>query len=106
MRQIDLTRPPADRRGGERTARLTRHLRARLQDFGPGGPEVVSADEEDGVVCARFPGHETAQVLGRLREACGVQAAQEGDLAVFRLNPAVRFEDLDYVWGCLFEILG
>ena len=27
-----------------RVARLTRHLKARLEDFGPGGPEVVQAD--------------------------------------------------------------
>ena len=26
-----------------RVARLTRHLKARLEDFGPGGPEVVQA---------------------------------------------------------------
>ena len=28
-----------------RVARLTRHLKARLEDFGPGGPEVVQADQ-------------------------------------------------------------
>ena len=103
MRQVDLTQsgPPS-----ERTARLTRHLKARLEDFGPGGPEVHAADQEAGAVTARFPGHETAQVLRRLEGECGVLAAQSGEAAVFRLSPSVRFEDLDYVWGCLFDLLG
>ena len=31
---------------------------------------------------------------------------REGKLAGCRLAPQVRFEALDYVWGCLFDILG
>ena len=106
MRQIDLTRAAGGDRDPARVARLTRHWKARLEDFGPGGPQVVSADEETGAVTARFPGHDTAQVLQRLEKQCGVRAVQEGELALFRLSPQVRFEDLDYVWGCLFDILG
>ena len=103
MRHVDLTQCGQP---SERTARLTRHLKARLEDFGPGGPEVLAADQEAGAVTARFPGHETAQVLRRLEGECGVLAAQSGEAAVFRLSPSVRFEDLDYVWGCLFDLLG
>ena len=106
MRQVDLTKTAGDSRDPARVARLTRHWKARLEDFGPGGPQVVSADEEAGAVTARFPGRDTAQVLRRLEEQCGVRAVQEGELALFRLFPQVRFEDLDYVWGCLFDILG
>ena len=104
MRTVDLTRP-AGAQDPARTARLTRHLKARLEDFGPGGPEVVSADQQAGQVLVRFPGHDAAQVLRRLEDGCGVRAVQEGELALFRLSPQVRFEDLDYLWGCLFEIL-
>lgn len=106
MRQIDLTGAAGGLRDPARTARLTRHLKARLEDFGPGGPQVVSADEDAGTVTARFPGHDTARVLRALEERCGVRAAREGELALFRLTPAVRFEDLDYLWGCLFDLLG
>ena len=106
MRRVDLARPGAPSGDRARVARLTRHLKARLEDFGPGGPQVVSADEETGAVTARFPGHDTAQVLQRLEKQCGVRAVQEGELALFRLTPQVRFEDLDYVWGALFEVLG
>lgn len=106
MRQVDLTKAAGGSRDPARVARLTRHLKARLEDFGPSGPQVVSADEEAGAVTARFPGRDTAQVLRHLEEQCGVRAVQEGELALFRLSPQVRFEDLDYAWGCLFDILG
>ena len=61
MRQIDLTHPNRVPGSEARVARLTRHLRARLLDFGPGGPEVLSADEAAGAVRARFPGHDAAK---------------------------------------------
>ena len=48
MRQIDLTHSNRAPGSEARVARLTRHLRARLLDFGPGGPEVLSADEAAG----------------------------------------------------------
>ena len=105
MRHMDLTTPAPPSGDRARTARLTRHLRARLLDFGPGGPEVCSADEERGVLRARFPSHDTGQVLRGLEDA-GIQAAQDGDDVVFLLSPDVQFEDLDYLWGCLFTILG
>ena len=54
---------PARQRGTPRLARLTRHWNARLEDFGPGGPQVLAADQERGEVLARFPGHETKAVL-------------------------------------------
>ena len=45
-------------------------------------------------------------VLDRLERDWGVTVLQDGEDAVFRLAPSVRFEDLDYVWGALFEVLG
>ena len=105
MRQVDLTRTAPPDLDPARTARLTRHLRARLEDFGPGGPEVTAADQSAGVVLARFPGRETSSVLRRLEAECGVRAAECGGLARFSLHPGLAFEDLDYVWGCLFSIL-
>lgn len=106
MRHVTLDRPtpcPQDLR--PRLARLTRHLQARLLDFGPGGPQVCSADQEQGRVEAAFPGHDTAQVRSVLA-SYGIQTAQAENRAVFFLAPHTRFEDLDYLWGCLFAILG
>jgi len=105
MRRVDLKTPRSLPGQEERTARLVRHLDARLRDFGPGGPEVLEADQETGVVTARFPGHDTARVLEGLEGEYGVSAGLEDGLAVFRLSPGVPFEDLDYVWGCLFDLL-
>ena len=45
-------------------------------------------------------------MLDRLERDWGVTVLQDGEDAVFRLAPSVRFEDLDYVWGALFEVLG
>ena len=47
----------------------------------------------------------TAAVVERLAREGGVSAALEGDRAVFYLSPHVRFDDLDYIWGCLFDLL-
>ena len=88
-----------------RLARLTRHLQARLLDFGPGGPQVLSADQEQGRVEACFPGQAPTAVLSALQEI-GVFALLEGDHVVFLLPPDTRFEDLDYLWGSLYSILG
>lgn len=63
-------------------------------------------DEASGTVTARFPGQDTGGVLDRLERDWGVTVLQDGEDAVFRLAPSVRFEDLDYVWGALFEVLG
>lgn len=104
MRQLDLTRS-APNTDGERTARLARHLEARLRDFGPGGPEVLSCDQRAGIVTARFPGHSTMDILEQMDTQFHIRAARKGETAVFRLSPDVRFEDLDYLWGCLFELL-
>jgi len=103
MRQIFLNRAGAG--PDPKTARLTRHLEARLRDFGPGGPEILSSDQDAGRIAARFPGHDAGTVLGRLEKEGGVSARLEGDTAVFYLTPDVRFEELDYLWGCLFELL-
>lgn len=105
MRTLDLKTAGFLPDQESRTARLVRHLDARLRDFGPGGPEVLEADQAAGTVTARFPGHDTARVLARLEEEYGVSAGLENGSAVFRLSPDTRFEDLDYVWGCLFELL-
>lgn len=104
MRNLDLSHPVPHSSDPLRTARLTGHLKARLLDFGPGGPEVPDFDPAAGTVSARFPGKDTAQVLALLEQA-GISAGQEGDRAVFYLRPDTRFEDLDYLWGCLFNIL-
>lgn len=89
-----------------RVARLTRHLKARLEDFGPGGPEVVQADQETGVVCFRIPGKDSLWLQTQLQKRWKIQIAVEGGVAVCRLGPELAFEQLDRFWGCLFELVG
>ena len=104
MRNVDLHQRFIGAGDRARIARLTRHLEGRLLDFGPGGPEVLECDQEKGCVCVRFPGREGSGILTDLR-GHGILAEQEDGQIRFWLHPAVQFEDLDYVWGCLFEIL-
>ncbi len=104
MRTVNLCSPETAPVDGVRLARLTRHLHARLLDFDPGGPEVVDADQAAGTVTARFPGHDTAAVLEALARR-GVAADLKDGCALFRIPSRLPFEDLDYVWGCLNEIL-
>ncbi|MGI5962770.1 MAG: hypothetical protein ACOX7N_03520 [Lawsonibacter sp.] len=99
--QVAVDCPPAQK---PRLARLTRHLNARLLDFGPGGPQISSSDEDTGRVAVRFPGHDTQQVRKDLATR-RIFTAQEDDCAVFFLAPNTQFEDLDYLWGCLYDIL-
>ena len=102
MRELQLNHPCTT--SSPRLARLTRHLEARLLDFGPGGPQVTCRDENRGLVSARFPGHNSTQVRSAL-ESFGVYPAQEGEDILFFLNDSLPFEALDSLWGLLFEIL-
>lgn len=89
-----------------RVARLTRHLKARLEDFGPGGPEVVRADQETGTVCFRVPGKDSDWLRQQLGERWDIRIQVEDGLAVCRLRADIPFEQLDRLWGCLFELVG
>ena len=93
MRQIDLTIWNADTPDPARTARLTRHLKARLEDFGPGGPQVVSADEETGAVTARFPWIAAVEV-----DVCG------GERIVGYAYAAPMAERMAYIWSADMSI--
>ena len=105
MKLIDFTSALPQRYAPERLARQVRHLAARLQDFGPGGPELLSADQTSGQVRARFPGHDTGHIQWQLEERFGVRTRLDGDSILFQLSPDISFEELDYVWGSLFELL-
>lgn len=88
-----------------RLARLVRHCKARMEDFGPGGPQVLTADQSTGRVTLRFPGRDRDEVLSALARQ-GIFLAREGNGAVVCLDDGGRFEDLDRLWGSLFEVLG
>lgn len=89
-----------------RVARLTRHLKARLEDFGPGGPEVIQADQETGTVRFRVPGKDSAWLREQLEARWNIRVGVEDGLTVCRLEPELPFEQLDRLWGCLFELVG
>ena len=105
MRFVSLNIPQPNHQKSQRIARLARHLEARLLDFGPGGPEVLLCDQEKGIVTAQFPGRDTAAVTEQLSSRCGVFVETKNGCALFHLTDQTLFEDLDYVWGCLFDLL-
>lgn len=106
MRTVNLSASAPFVGDPARLARLVRHLEARLQDFGPGGPEVRSADQESGLVRAVFDRRPPQALTDTLARRFGILARPEEDCVAFQLTPDLPFEDLDYVWGCLFQILG
>lgn len=106
MRTVNLASSAPSTGDPARLARLTRHLEARLQDFGPGGPEVRSADQGNGLIRARFSGRSPKALAEALEHRFGILVRTEGEDVVFQLTPEIPFEDLDYVWGCLFQVLG
>ena len=72
MRIVDLSRPAPSAGDPARLARLTRHLEARLNDFGPAGPEVRSANQETGLVLAFFPGRSPGALADILARRFGI----------------------------------
>ena len=105
MRQVDLKHPRPAAGAEEQLARPTRHLDARLHDLDVGWPEVISADQQTGAIRVRFPGRDVQTVLDTLEHNSHIYADREGDCVLFRLSPDIPFEDLDYVWGALFELM-
>ena len=105
MKHIDFTVPLPQCYDPEHLARQVRHLAARLRDFGPGGPELLSADQTTGQVRARFPGHSADDIRRQLEERFFIRTRLGGDALLFQLTPHIAFEELDHVWGCLFELL-
>lgn len=103
MYTLNLNRP-TPYPSSPRLAQLTRHLTARLLDFDPGGPQVAAVDEARGLVSARFPGRDLTRLLDALEEL-DIRVSREGDAALFCLDPELPFESLDYLWGCLFDLL-
>ena len=102
MRTVNLASFAPSKGDPARLARLTRHL----QDFGPGGPEVRSADQGSGLIRARVSGRSPKALAEALEHRFGILVWTEGEDVVFQLTPEIPFEDLDYVWGCLFQVLG
>ena len=105
MRQVDLKYPRPATGQEALLARLTRHMDARLHDIDVNWPEVLEAEQSTGTVLVRFPGRDLEQVLNTLETGSGISLGRSGDCALFRLSPDVPFEDLDYVWGELFNLL-
>ena len=105
MRSVNFALPILPDAPPDRTAQLVRHLTARLNDFGPGGPEVIRSDQAGGTVSVRFPGHDTQAVLNQLASQHGISVGVADGCALFSLSPSLPFEDLDYTWGALFSVL-
>ncbi len=104
MRTVSLDKKAGTPAQPERLARLTRHLCARLLDLGAASPELERVSQEEGSLTARFPGRRAEELAQRLREH-GVLCTGEGERVCFHIPEELPFEDLDYVWGCLFQIL-
>lgn len=105
MRTVDFTRLCPASSDPERRAALTRHLNARLLDFDPGGPEVLLCDPESGLLRFCLPDLSPYRASAALSTNYQIQTIPAFDYIELYLNESIQFEDLDYVWGCLFQLL-
>lgn len=104
IRVVDLSISPAYPKNSEHLARLVRHLQERLKDLGPNGPSL-SPCQESGRITALFPSYSSAELAENLAQRFGVLVQAAENEVIFNLSPDLPFEDLDYVWGCLFQLL-
>jgi hypothetical protein len=86
-------------------AQLARHLSARLEELEDGCILLRGWERAaDGQVTARFPGQDAAALARRVADCVPVRCeAEEPDILHFWLTPNDRFEELDAIWGVLFE---
>lgn len=105
MSQLELYRPAlylsAEER--ERVGRLARHLRARMMELEENGLEIRDFREEEGLVSVAAPDQEN--LAGRLRWEHGIHGKPIQDGVELWVNPRTAFEELDGVWGALYELL-
>lgn len=104
MRTVNFLKQERQEKQLESIAWRTRHLYARLQDFGEGGPVVTDWSQERGKISISVPNHSAIQIQKAL-EQYGVICQAEQEKLVFYLSEQIAFEDLDFVWGVLFQIL-
>lgn len=88
---------------GEKIAKLTRHLKARLEEF-----ECITLSiccEETGCIKAQFQGYDPVAVAEGLYEFRKIKVVVEEDGLVFYLRGDQPHEHIDTVWGGLFTTL-
>ena len=105
MSRLELSRPAfcLDGEERERVRRLARHLHARMAELEEDGLEIRAFREEEGLVAIAVP--EQENLAGRLRWEHGVHGAVKDGSVELWVTPATAFEDLDSVWGAVYEIL-
>ena len=104
MRTVNFLKQERQEEQLESIAWRTRHLYARLQDFGEGGPVVTDWSQEQGKLSVSIPNHSAIQMQQALKQY-GITCPVEQEKLVFYLSEQIAFEDLDFVWGVLFQIL-
>lgn len=104
MKTVNFFKPDSQERQVEQVAWRTRHLYARLLDFGEMGPKVTEWSQEQGKISVSFPNHSAVSIQQALKQD-GILCPIEQECLVFYLSEKITFEDLDFVWGVLFQIL-
>ena len=87
-------------------ARLTPAPESPAGGLWPGRAGGGPGDQETGIVCFRVPGKDSDWLRQQLEERWDIRIQVEDGLAVCRLRVDIPFEQLDRLWGCLFELVG
>ena len=65
---------------------------------------VTDWSQEQGKLSVSIPNHSAIQMQQALKQY-GITCPVEQEKLVFYLSEQIAFEDLDFVWGVLFQIL-
>lgn len=103
MNQLCCNTPAPHHLLGTKTQKLVLHLRVRVWEILAENLEVLATDEQNGILELSSPKLTPAQLQAKLQEF-GVQVACTDHSILFYLNSDIRFEDMDFLWGCFAQI--
>lgn len=106
MRRVDLARPGAPSGDRARVARPDPALEGRLEDFGPGGPQVTGWMRRPAPLPPASPARTPAGCWTGWSGTGVSPSFRMGRTPCSALPPLSGLRTWDYVWGALFEVLG
>lgn len=101
---LDFKTPAPPEEQGDRLAHLSRHLKARLEEFF--ALSTTHFDQKAGSLSVKIQDADLENLVKALGEGYNVTLDHQGETLTFYLRQHHRFEEIDRLWGCFFGLLG